>query len=133
MQQRPGFGRQGVRGLAPGLADSRRRDTARPWPCGVRPGGSGVPLPPVARECLTSWASLAGVQPPGSPRAPDLLRGLHDQPELVPLLLLAEVVALLGGGEAALRRQAQLIDVDEPGGVLDPPPGPPRGWRRPRS
>ncbi len=43
------------------------------------------------------------------------------EPELVPLLLLGEVVALLGRGEAALRRQAELVGVDEPGRVLDPP------------
>src|SRR5499427_10424993 len=75
-----------------------------------------------SRQRLSHFmASLAGARPPGSPCAPDLLRGLNDQPELVPLLLLAEVVALLGGGEAALRGQAQLVDVHEPRGVLDPP------------
>ena len=43
--------------------------------------------------------------------APDLRSGVDDQGELVPLLLLGEVVALLGGGEAALGRQAQLVEV----------------------
>src|SRR6516165_5880147 len=56
-----------------------------------------------------------------SPRTPHLLRGLDDQPELGPLLFLGEVVTFLAGGEAALRRQAELVGVDEGGRVLDPP------------
>src|SRR5215470_19145861 len=68
-------------------------------------------------------ALVPGLAPsrPGSPRAPHFLRGFDDQPELVPLLLLGEVVALLGRGEATLRREAELVDVDELGRVLDPP------------
>src|SRR5215472_901583 len=69
------------------------------------------------RPAVRSWRPARTA----SPRAPDLLCGLDDQPELVPLLLRGEVVALLGRGEAALRGQAELIGVDEPGRVLDPP------------
>src|ERR1700733_11614340 len=52
--------------------------------------------------------------------APDLLGDLDDEAKLVPLLLLGEVVALAGGGEAALRGQAELVDVRVLGGLLDP-------------
>src|SRR5262245_47657611 len=57
----------------------------------------------------------------GLPRIPYFLRRPDDQRELGPLLLLGEVVALLGRGEAALRREAQLVAVDEPGGLVNPP------------
>src|SRR3954465_2773999 len=53
--------------------------------------------------------------------APDLAGGLDDQPQLGELVVSRELVALLRGGEAALRRQAQLVDVDEPRGLLDAP------------
>src|ERR1700689_5815686 len=51
--------------------------------------------------------------------APDLGGGVDDQGELVPLLLLGEVVALLGRGEAALGRQAELVEVGVLGGLVD--------------
>ena len=38
---------------------------------------------------------------------------LVDQVELGPLLVLAERIAFLGRGKAALARQAQLVDVDK--------------------
>ena len=41
---------------------------------------------------------------------PHLVRQFHDHAQLRPLLLLGEHVALLGRGEAALRRQAELIE-----------------------
>ena len=41
--------------------------------------------------------------PPGAGSAPHLLSRLHDQPQLVGLLLARERVALDRGGEAALR------------------------------
>ena len=44
--------------------------------------------------------------------APDLARRLDDQLELGPLLVVAQRVALDGGGEAALPREAELLDVD---------------------
>src|SRR6266568_3906319 len=61
---------------------------------------------------------MAGVLLPG---IPDVLRSLDDQGELGPLLVLREVVAFLRGGEPALRRQAELIAVDIPGGIVDTP------------
>src|ERR1700749_2444683 len=52
--------------------------------------------------------------------APDLGGGVDDQGELVPLLLLGEVVALLGRGEAALAGQAELVEGGVLGGLVDP-------------
>ena len=46
--------------------------------------------------------------------APDLLGDLDDQPQLGGLLLACQLVALDGRGEAALRRQAELVEVDVP-------------------
>ena len=46
--------------------------------------------------------------------APDLLGDLDDQPQLGGLLLACQFVALDGRGEAALRRQAELVEVDVP-------------------
>src|SRR5882724_332411 len=45
--------------------------------------------------------------PPSLP--PHLLCEFHDLPHFVPLLLLGENVALLGRGEAALRRERELL------------------------
>ena len=42
--------------------------------------------------------------------APDVARGFDDEAQLGQLLLLAEGVALDGGGEAALAGQAQLVE-----------------------
>ena len=47
------------------------------------------------------------------PSSPDLLRHLDDHAQLRPLLVLGQDIALLGGGEAALRRQAELLEGDE--------------------
>src|SRR6516225_1943043 len=44
---------------------------------------------------------------------PHLPRNLHDHAQLRPLFVLGENIALLGRGEAALRREAKLIDIDE--------------------
>src|SRR6266508_5428923 len=52
---------------------------------------------------------------------PDLPGGLDDQAQLGDLLVVAEHVALDGGGEAALRREAELLERDELGGVVDAP------------
>src|SRR5579864_1399133 len=44
--------------------------------------------------------------------APHLVRQLDDHPQLRPLLVFGEDVAFLGRGEAALRREAKLIERD---------------------
>src|SRR5215204_1435866 len=51
--------------------------------------------------------------------SPHLPRRLHDQPELVDLLLVGDQVALDRRREAALRREAELVHVDVPRGFLD--------------
>src|SRR3972149_8571424 len=53
------------------------------------------------------------------PPAPYLVCDLLDEGELSPLLLLGDLVAFLGRGEAALRRQAEPVEIDEPGRLLD--------------
>src|SRR2546429_1170800 len=45
--------------------------------------------------------------------SPHLLGDLDDHAQLLPLLLLGEHVAALGGGETALRRERELLEVDE--------------------
>src|SRR5215471_198946 len=47
-----------------------------------------------------------------SSTTPHLLGNLHDHPQFGPLFVLGEDVAFFGRGEAALRRQAQLIQRD---------------------
>src|SRR5690242_12203653 len=64
-------------------------------------------------------AALSGSKERGRPSkpclpvdpAPDRLGRPHDQIQLALLVVLTDAVALLGGGEAALRRDAELIDV----------------------
>src|SRR5438132_10930365 len=45
--------------------------------------------------------------------SPHLTRHLHDPPQLRPLLVLGQDIAFLARGEAALRGEAELVDVDE--------------------
>src|SRR3954466_4209372 len=61
-----------------------------------------------------------GQAPCGFRLPPHVRRRLDDQPQLRDLVLDRERVALDGGGEAALRREAELVDVDVPARVLDP-------------
>src|SRR5918995_4933465 len=56
-----------------------------------------------------------------STSTPHFLGGLYDEAELGELLLVGEVVALDRGREAALRRQAQLLDRHEARGIFDAP------------
>src|ERR1019366_6290935 len=51
--------------------------------------------------------------------APNLVGELNNHPQLGPLLVLGQHVAFFGRGEAALRRQAQLIERDIFGCLLD--------------
>src|SRR3984957_1534879 len=52
---------------------------------------------------------------------PHLLGDLADHAQLRPLFLFGESIPFLGRGEAALRRQAKLLDIGELGGFLDAP------------
>src|SRR3954463_13217949 len=64
---------------------------------------------------------FASVFPARRSLFPHLVGELLDHAKLRPLLLLGEDVALLGGGEAALRREAELLQRSELGGLVDPP------------
>src|SRR6266704_5045206 len=54
-----------------------------------------------------------------TPSAPYFFRKLDDHPKFRPLFRLGQHVALLGRGEAALRRQAILIERRKLRGLLD--------------
>src|SRR5262245_17149026 len=86
------------------------------------------------RESLApSWRALRaptlspsgkGSPPSSRPRprldlAPHLAGNLDDHAQLGPLLLLGQHVAFLAGGKAALRAQAQLVEVDESCRLVD--------------
>src|SRR5579859_2280674 len=109
-----GAPRDAASAIAPPARQTKSPACALTTRTGPLPASAVMPLPLRGRPAAAPCRSR-------SPRAPDLLRGLDDQPELVPLLLRGDVVALLGGGEAALRRQAELVGVDEGSRVLDPP------------
>src|SRR4051794_36689122 len=51
--------------------------------------------------------------------APDVRRDVDDGTDLGPLLLVGEDVALLRGGEAALRAERELLERDEGARVVD--------------
>src|SRR4051812_21799220 len=74
-----------------------------------------TPIHVIAESSL--YRGRASTPAPDAPRlvragrlAPDLLRGLDDQAELRPLLVLRQLVALDRRGEAALRGQAELLE-----------------------
>src|SRR6266700_4575179 len=50
---------------------------------------------------------------------PNLIRYLDDPRQLGPLLVLGQDIAFLGRGEAALRREAKLIEGDELRGLVN--------------
>src|SRR5262249_46510099 len=74
----------------------------------------------------TLKASVARASPPTastrSPSAPDFLGDLDRHAQLGPLFFLRQHVAFFAGGKAALRAQAQLVEVDEFCGFVDAPP-----------
>src|SRR5712671_4131182 len=69
------------------------------------------------RSRLPTWSARNGLV--RCILSPHLLRHLDDHPQLRPLLVLGEYIAVLGRGEAALRRQGELIDVNEFRGLLN--------------
>src|SRR3954465_6198458 len=74
---------------------------------------------PLARGAPVTTSD--GAPPPAARRGlgPHLARGLDDERELGPLLVLGQRVALDGRGEAALAREAELLDIDVAAGLLD--------------
>src|SRR5262249_34561596 len=80
---------------------------------------------PAGSSLRCSGPRLSGA---GRPRAgrrtrsgPDFPRRLHDELELAPLLVLRQRVAVVRAGEAALRREAQVFEGNESGGLVDSP------------
>src|ERR1700730_12853769 len=74
------------------------------------------PMPraaPVTMATLPATMFAIGLFPP------HVLRDLADHLELRPLFLFGESIPFLGRGEAALRRQTELLEVGELGGFLD--------------
>src|SRR5690348_9665401 len=74
------------------------------------------------RRCPRPWPRGRGrgrSSEPSRALAPDLVGGLDDQAELGYLLVVGQRVALGGGGEAALPGQAELVQGDELGGLVD--------------
>ena len=109
------------------LRGARRRHARGRVRGDVLVGGRRVPARADPRDHPGPHRAARAARAPGAgrgssrrpPSAPDLLGDLHDLAQLGPLLLLAERVALDGRGEAALRREAELVDVDELRGLLD--------------
>src|SRR5215475_10740288 len=62
---------------------------------------------------------LRGNERPWLVLPPHLVRQLNDHAKLRPLLVLGQNVSFFGRGEAALRRQAELIERDELRGFFD--------------
>src|SRR5215831_293769 len=115
----PALGRTGVR-LAPGRAQRRRR--VRPWLKKAR-ACRGRAVCQQGQE-VSQHPSRLDFRPRvrrRRPSAPHLAGDLDDHLEFGPLLLLGENVALLGGGKAALGRQAQLLERSEFRRLVEPP------------
>src|SRR5450756_9043 len=86
------------------LPDYRPRIANSDWRIGGDP-----PIPFATRYSLLAIRSSA----------PNLVGELNNHPQLGPLLVLGQHVAFFGGSEAALGRQAQLIERDIFGCLLD--------------
>src|SRR3954463_15905853 len=86
-----------ARPMTPCLRPRRARSSRRSGPGSRKPGGSRRAFRAANAETCSA--------------PPNFLRHLHDLGELCPLLVLGEHVALLGRGEAALWRQAELVEV----------------------
>src|SRR5262245_9364261 len=104
-------------------APSRAISSAMPRP---------IPRPaPVTMATLPATMPVISVSPQRiaySLLSPHLVRHLHDHPQLRPLLVLGERVAFLARGEAALRREAELIEIDVLARLLDAPLDPVLGF-----
>src|SRR5882724_3757762 len=94
--------------LAPSFAISIAM--ARPMP---RP-------PPVTIATLPETNPVMRSAPRfGAASFPDAVRQIDDHAQLGPLLVLAQHIALLGGGETALGREAELLGRHEFGSLVD--------------
>ena len=68
--------------------------------------------PQQAADMIGAERRLGSLHCPTS-LSPDFVGDFDDHAQLRPLLVLGQRVALLGRGEAALRRQAELVEIDE--------------------
>src|SRR5262249_20625249 len=71
-----------------------------PWP--FAPRESGVPV-------FFGFPLSSGMHGSMLACPPNLVGQFRNHPQLLPLLFLGEKISLLGGSEAALRRQTQLL------------------------
>src|SRR6185312_8453078 len=85
---------------------------------GPGPAGSGRSVTAITR---TPSVTTARINASRRRSSPDLSGGLDDQVELGDLLVARQCVALDGRGEPTLPRQAQLLDRDVLGGLVDAP------------
>src|SRR4029453_18385816 len=83
------------------------------------PSSESPEHPPAARTATTATSAANLLLMSNSPH---LAGGLNDQPQLGSLLLVGQRVAVHGGGEAALRGQAQLLQGYVGGCLVDAPP-----------
>src|SRR5215475_5997342 len=75
---------------------------------------NSLPMPSLPL-CAIGWR-IVGLTPR---LAPHLLCQRDDHFKLCPLLVFRQNIAFLARGEAALRAQGQLVDIDEPGRLVD--------------
>src|SRR5262245_39675479 len=84
---------------------------------------------PMPRPAPVTMATLPETMPVMlSLPSPHLVGNLYDHPQLRPLLVLGERVAFLARGKAALRAEAELIEIDELARLLDAPLDPVLGF-----
>src|SRR6266540_3964611 len=84
----------------------------------VEPGFENIVVSPRRRNASSAASRTVLVT---ELRAPDFLGDLDDQPQLRPLVVLREEVALDRRREAALRRQTELLERRVLGRLFDPP------------
>src|ERR1700680_4606016 len=102
---------------APSRLGPRSQTTPLQPSCAIN---SAMPRPmpraaPVTMATLPATMFAIGLFPP------HLLRDFADHPQLGPLVLFGKSIPFLGRGEAALRRQTELLEIGEFGGFLDAP------------
>src|SRR5277367_4587196 len=101
---------------APSRLAPMSQTTTRAPSCAIN---SAMPRP-MPRAAPVTMATLPETIPGMTLVPPDPARDLDDHPQLGPLLFLGEVIAFLGRSEAALRRQAELVECDIFRRLIDP-------------
>src|SRR5579862_3022905 len=91
--------------------------TTRAPSCAIN---SAMPRP-MPRAAPVTMATFPATIPGIRLVPPHFARDVDNHPQLGPLLLLGEIIAFLGRSEAALRRQAELVERDVLRRLIDPP------------